>query len=70
MKLGGVPRPRGAGARPASGMERRDSKVHSKLVSVDEKRPGQYLMKSEVTMEVEGGDKPALIAETLGLIYV
>ncbi|MDY6828582.1 MAG: MaoC family dehydratase [Pseudomonadota bacterium] len=51
---------------PAGGRVR----VHSKLVSVDEKRPGQYLMKSEVTMEVEGADKPALIAETLGLIYV
>ncbi len=45
-------------------------RLTNKLLSVEEKRPGQFLMKSEVTMEVEGADKPALIAETLGLVYI
>ncbi len=32
-----------------------------------EKNPGQFLIKSEVTMELEGSEKPAFIAEQLGL---
>ena len=44
-----------------------DSKVrtHSKLVSVDDKGDGRYLMKTEITMEIEGVEKPAYVAETL-----
>ena len=44
-----------------------DSKVrtHSKLVSVDDKGDGRYLIKTEITMEIEGVDKPAYVAETL-----
>ena len=45
-------------------------RLSSTLVSVDEKHPGQYLMKSKAVIEIEGEEKPAMIAETLGLIFV
>ncbi|MAL78328.1 MAG: hypothetical protein CMN55_04350 [Sneathiella sp.] len=38
-----------------------------KILSIEEKRPGQYLTKTEVTIEIKGEDKPALIAEWLGM---
>lgn len=40
------------------------------LDSVDEKAPGQILMRHKVTVEIEGEDKPALTAEWLGLMFV
>jgi acyl dehydratase len=36
---------------------------HFKLLELDEKRPGQWQQTVEVTVEIEGEDKPALIAE-------
>ena len=36
-----------------------------KLLEVTEKSPGRLLMKNEVTLEIKGEDKPALVAETL-----
>jgi len=36
---------------------------HFKLLELAEKRPGQWQQKVEVTVEIEGGEKPALIAE-------
>jgi acyl dehydratase len=39
------------------------------LDSVDERAPGQYLMRHTVTVEIEGEDKPALTAQWLGLIF-
>jgi acyl dehydratase len=36
---------------------------HFKLLELVEKRPGQWQQKVEVTVEIEGEDKPALIAE-------
>ena len=42
-------------------------RTHSKCVSVDDKGDGRYLMKPEVTMEIEGVEKPAYIAETLSM---
>ena len=39
----------------------------SKVVSVDDKGDGRYLMKTEITMEIEGGDKPAFVAESLSM---
>ena len=42
-------------------------RTHSKVVSVDDKGEGRYLMKTEITMEIEGGDKPAFFAETLSM---
>ncbi len=41
-----------------------------KLLAVNEKAPGQYLCKVEVTVEIKNEEKPALIAETLSLFYV
>ena len=40
------------------------------LDSVDEKAPGQILMRHTVTVEIEGEDKPALTAQWLGLIFI
>ena len=40
------------------------------LDSVEEKAPGQILLKHTVTVEIEGEDKPALTAQWLGLIFV
>ena len=40
------------------------------LDSVEEKAPGQILMRHTVAVEIEGEDKPALTAEWLGLMFV
>ena len=40
-------------------------RAHGVLVDVNEKGPGQTLIKIEISVEIEGEDKPALIAETL-----
>lgn len=40
------------------------------LDSVDEKAPGQMLLRHSVTVEIEGEDRPALTAEWLGLLFV
>jgi acyl dehydratase len=39
------------------------------LLSMEDKGPGQYLMKVANTIEIEGEDKPALTAETLAMFY-
>jgi acyl dehydratase len=40
------------------------------LRSAEEKRPRQWEFHHDVTVEIEGEDKPALIAEWIGLIFV
>jgi len=45
-------------------------RVTSKVLSITEKRPGQFLTKTEVTVEIEGEEKPALVAEWLGMTFV
>ena len=40
------------------------------LDSIDEKSPGQLLLRHSVTVEIEGVDKPALTAQWLGLLFV
>jgi acyl dehydratase len=40
------------------------------IVEVTEKKPGQWLVKTEVTIEIEGEDKPALTAEILFMHFV
>ena len=40
-----------------------------KPMSVIERAPGQFLIKSEITVEIEGEDKPALVAEWLALLF-
>ena len=41
-----------------------------KLLSAEDKGGGRWLLKHEVTVEIEGADKPALIAEWLGMQVV
>jgi acyl dehydratase len=41
-----------------------------KLLSAEDKGGGRWLLKHELTVEIEGGDKPALIAEWLGMQVV
>ncbi len=41
-----------------------------KLFSAEDKGSGRWLLKHEVTVEIEGLDKPALIAEWLGMQMV
>ncbi len=43
---------------------------HFKLKDLQEKRPGQWQATSEVTVEIEGEDKPALIADWLLMIFL
>ena len=40
------------------------------LASFEEKRPGQYQFTHNVTVEIEGEDKPALVADWIGLIFI
>jgi acyl dehydratase len=40
------------------------------LAGFDEKRPGQYQFVHNVTVEIEGEAKPALIADWIGMIFV
>lgn len=42
-------------------------RTHSKVVSVDDKGDGRYLIKIEITMEIEGIEKPAFVAESLSM---
>jgi acyl dehydratase len=48
------------------------SRVRGRFVldSVEEKAPGQWLMRHIVTVEIEGGDKPALTAVWLTLLII
>lgn len=38
-----------------------------KFLGFEEKRPGQILLSHEVTIEIQGAEKPAMIAEALGM---
>jgi acyl dehydratase len=40
------------------------------LDSIEERSPGQLLVRHSVTVEIEGVDKPALTAQWLGLLFV
>jgi len=41
-----------------------------KVLEVSEKKPGQWLFKNAVTVEIEGEQTPALVAEILSLMIV
>ncbi|MBC3411354.1 MULTISPECIES: MaoC family dehydratase [Pseudomonas] len=49
-----------------------DSQVRLKveLKEVTEKKPGQWLLKATATLEIQGEEKPAYIAEPLSLCFV
>jgi len=40
------------------------------LKSIEEKRPGQYLYCCTVTVEIDGEDTPALVADWLGMQFI
>lgn len=42
---------------------------HFRLATMDEKKPGQWQFVHQVTVEIEGEDKPALQADWIGLIF-
>jgi acyl dehydratase len=44
-------------------------RAHQTLKGVQKRPDGAKQMTYEITVEVEGQDRPALVAETLGLIY-
>lgn len=43
---------------------------HQRVLEVSEKKPGQWLIKNAVTVEIEGEETPALIAEILSMMVV
>jgi len=43
---------------------------HQKILDVSEKNPGQWLVKTAVTVEIEDVETPALIAEILSMYIV
>lgn len=43
---------------------------HWKLTEMVEKRPGQWQQTCEITIEIEGEDKPALICEWITMFFV
>ncbi len=42
----------------------------SKITEFEEKRPGQYQYTTETTVEIEGSDKPAMVAEWITQVFV
>jgi len=50
---------------------RAGSRVRGRFIldAVEDKAPGQLLLRHNVTVEIEGSDKPALTAQWLGLIF-
>ena len=42
----------------------------SVLAGAEEKRPGQWLVKQTVTVEIDGEEKPAMVADFLMLFFV
>ena len=45
-------------------------RIRMKCIDITEKNPGQFLAKTEVTMEIKGIEKPAFVAETLSMFIV
>jgi acyl dehydratase len=45
-------------------------RARHKLKAVDDKGGGRWLLTSEITIEIEGKDKPALVADWLGMQFV
>ena len=41
-----------------------------KPISAVERNPGQWLLKSEVNVEIENEEKPALVSEWLSLVFI
>ena len=43
---------------------------HANLMSAEEKHPGQFLLKMRINVEIEGEEKPALVAEWLTMVVI
>ncbi len=44
-----------------------DVRISIKCIDIIEKKPGNYLVKNEIVMEIKDIDKPAFMAETLSM---
>src|SRR5215468_4038146 len=44
-------------------------RLRQRLVNAEPTKDGGLRITSEMTMEVEGGEKPAMVAETMGVVY-
>ncbi len=44
-------------------------RAHFKLVGMQEKRPGQWEQTVEITLEIEGEEKPGYVAEWISLLF-
>ncbi|MEI6894072.1 MAG: MaoC family dehydratase [Colwellia sp.] len=45
-------------------------RAHAKIVAIEEKKPGQFRLCTEVSIEIEGCDTPALVAEWISVQMV
>jgi len=45
-------------------------RAHATLLDITEKHPGQFVTKTEVSIEIEGEEKPALVAIWIGVQMV
>ncbi len=45
-------------------------RAHAKILDIKEKKPGQFILITQVTIEIEGEDKPALIADWISMQVV
>ena len=45
-------------------------RCHAKTLDISEKSPGQWLMKTAISIEIENEEKPALVAELLNMFIV
>ena len=43
---------------------------HFKMLELEQKRPGQFQQTMEFTLEIEGEDKPALMAEWITQFFI
>lgn len=43
---------------------------HQRILEVTEKKPGQWLLRSDVSVEIEGEETPALVAEILSMMVL
>jgi len=45
-------------------------RTRQKLLRASERKPGHWMIKTQVTMDIEGQEKPALIVENIAIIVV
>lgn len=45
-------------------------RAHAELMEFQEKSPGQILLKTKMTVEINGEEKPALVAEILSMFII